>query len=1078
MNSGKLFGGAAAAALLAGLGVADPAEAVGAVPASIVVDNVRGDYVNLAPVPVRPMLWIDPVVSDGAGGDLYVASTHGNYVAHFDAQLSKLGEFRTLPGPSALAPFVGGSIDALAVVCQSADAVVLHDRATGRVLDIYEVRGEPADIVIPPGGTLAYVSVARLDQVVEINLALPSDASANRRVFALDAEKPLHLSVDASGDVFVAPSTSGNGTTALRRTKVSTTFPTTGTASSRGVVDTSTWLTPLTDEDLYRLDTSGGQLENQSWAEGAGALVYAHGQHPVSGDRWILTTDLHNDVAGKQALNGKIASHQAVVFDGVNRSSVPLDFAPPTALFSSVGLPFGLDFVGSEDAVIVGLLSKDLTRVSPGGRVVAQWSLVRGCIPRQVIAREAESRYLVLCEGLNEVLEVDATGSTAPRRVEIGFDPTPPQIAYGRRLFFDGQFSALGNVSCATCHPEGETDLLVWDLADLELDDPGPMMTLSLKASNRTGPHHWRGEQHFELFDFLGAFPTLLGATTPPNTFESIALLRYIHSLEPGPNPRQPRDRSFGPVDNLPDHLRSTSTTSPNSDRGANLFATSCNGCHETPTGHSGQLSDTPLRFDEFDVHRQKMKIAPLLTSFDRGLHPPESIQETASSTPIEVASRGMGMAHAGVIPSLEVFLELFERTPKDQDDLMAFVWGFDTGIAPQTRQSVLLDASSTPADTSALTALLDASVAGHTDVVSFGRLSPTATTTRYHFYRPELDAFETDVGTATVARSDLVAAAMAGGGWMVAHGVPRGSAERMSVDLDGDGVKNRDELRLGTNPLNPMSTGTLLDNEPNGLTPAVTAANIVWSSQRNVRVDFDTNEPVSWLVSYTDRFGEQRNFISPGYGVHHSVVLSGLADGFTTSVSYALWDSTPSAGVSGILPLSIAPDGGSLFYRTSRVAPSLVSTMGQDRTYRVEVQLVPTSTPSLGPTMGSTLAASVLEDGIRVTGLASSSTSTWVGQHASVASLTSLQLNHELVMTPLDASGKAVFHFTVPASHPGALRFKVEGFARVYANLPGTFVNIVLPLPSASSVANPPPHVVFSFAETPAALRNPELPR
>src|SRR6185295_6674518 len=86
------------------------------------------------------------------------------------------------------------------------------------------------------------------------------------------------------------------------------------------------------------------------------------------------------------------------------------------------------------------------------------------------------------------------------------------------------------NASCASCHDEGESDFLAWNLSNIErgadLDDPtdddgfdnkGPMVTQTLTGISTVVPFHWRGEQQAALrgepalLDFNDAFESLLG---------------------------------------------------------------------------------------------------------------------------------------------------------------------------------------------------------------------------------------------------------------------------------------------------------------------------------------------------------------------------------------------------------------------------------------------------------------------------------------------------------------------------------------------------------------------------------------
>jgi YVTN family beta-propeller protein len=125
-------------------------------------------------------------------------------------------------------------------------------------------------------------------------------------------------------------------------------------------------------------------------------------------------------------------------------------------------------------------------------------------------------------------------------------DPTPKRIRKGRKFLYSAaEFSGNGMVSCASCHVDGRTDGLNWNLGDLNLgpaidpwfhdgngesvesipnfpSDKGRLATQTLQGlvnyrvnpqaqhlfSN--APYHWRGDKR-GLVDFNEAFVNLQG---------------------------------------------------------------------------------------------------------------------------------------------------------------------------------------------------------------------------------------------------------------------------------------------------------------------------------------------------------------------------------------------------------------------------------------------------------------------------------------------------------------------------------------------------------------------------------------
>ena len=123
-----------------------------------------------------------------------------------------------------------------------------------------------------------------------------------------------------------------------------------------------------------------------------------------------------------------------------------------------------------------------------------------GAIPRGIVHYPSNPNItLVYCWGLNQVrayIVNPAAATVSPRATyQLNYDPTPPEIAAGRTVFFDGDHSQERNDSCASCHIEGGSDFLVWNLSNGTMEEKGPMFTQTLVGLSRLPPFHWRGER-------------------------------------------------------------------------------------------------------------------------------------------------------------------------------------------------------------------------------------------------------------------------------------------------------------------------------------------------------------------------------------------------------------------------------------------------------------------------------------------------------------------------------------------------------------------------------------------------------
>ena len=75
-------------------------------------------------------------------------------------------------------------------------------------------------------------------------------------------------------------------------------------------------------------------------------------------------------------------------------------------------------------------------------------------------------------------------------------DPTPVEYKKGRAVFNSAKASTSGTFSCASCHPDGHTDQLLWVLKTPVVTGGNQIMprsTMPLRGLRDTAPFHWDG---------------------------------------------------------------------------------------------------------------------------------------------------------------------------------------------------------------------------------------------------------------------------------------------------------------------------------------------------------------------------------------------------------------------------------------------------------------------------------------------------------------------------------------------------------------------------------------------------------
>jgi cytochrome c peroxidase len=115
----------------------------------------------------------------------------------------------------------------------------------------------------------------------------------------------------------------------------------------------------------------------------------------------------------------------------------------------------------------------------------------------------------------------------------IGPQLPESEIRRGERLFNDGSIAFQGWLSCSTCHPDGRSDGLNWDLSNDGIGNPKNAKSLLL--SHKTPPLMWTGL--FATLDDCVPFEvrTILFSARPPH--DSAAIAAYLSSLKPTPSP-------------------------------------------------------------------------------------------------------------------------------------------------------------------------------------------------------------------------------------------------------------------------------------------------------------------------------------------------------------------------------------------------------------------------------------------------------------------------------------------------------------------------------------------------------------
>ena len=729
------------------------------------------------------------------------------------------------------------------VVNWLSDNVSVVDLTTGNVTRTLEVGDEPTDVLFAGANDAkAFVCVSGTMQVKIFDADAP--AASAPRVVPVRGKQPRSLARDASGArVFVSVFESGNQTAVVPENIVRfggglpppspplapglPPAPSTGLVvrwNGSGWVDeredarwTSALPFRLADVDVAVIDAAS--LTVSSEIRRVGTLIGNAVYDPEASRLLVANTDSGNMTRFEPNLRGRFMLTRLSGVDPATGASTHFNLNPhidpanPDGTDAERALSLGLpsDVARASDGTLyVGALgSAKVGVLDASGAVVSRVGVGQG--PTGLALDEARSRLYVLnrFEQTVSVVDTRARGETA--RVPVGFNPEPTEVREGRRFLYDASLSAHGDVSCASCHPGGHRDGMVWDLGNPQgqidvVSNPGagsnivilpllgtanfhpmkgPMMTQSLRGILETGLLHWRGDRP-SFAAFNPAFTGLLGSPRQLDDAEMNAFREFVRTLSYPPNPFQNLNRTFP----------TTSPSGANAERGRQLFNTArldggvqtCAACHQLPTGTNNFLIDAVLLQEP-----QPFKVPQL-----RGLY-----QKTgASKTPGEQIT-SFGFAHDGTFDSLVSFLRApvftFPNGDADRRDVAQFLLSLDTGVAPAVGVQVTAGAENrnSAAVLERINLLAGQALANNCDLVVRGIYRGEH---RGFLYDKLTQKFETDrAGEPQVSRQELLDAAGAGGE-LTFTAVLAGRGRRAGLDTDGDGVLNGDAPRTSVN--------------------------------------------------------------------------------------------------------------------------------------------------------------------------------------------------------------------------------------------------------------------------------------
>lgn len=737
-------------------------------------------FTNFETPQVKPITHASlPWSSGGASGTLdvvFVCNTPANFVEVYDATtLALRGRVKVGLGPATVrwVPTLnllytcnldGDSVSVVQVLASGPGQVGL------RLVRTTHVGDEPADIAISPDLSRVFVTLSGRSSVAVLNpiTLAPISPAVPESVLEcpphpIAVKQPRQIQFGPGGQLYVL-NHMGN------------------VSSPTASYDLDVWFlnNPTTVSQVF----TGGQVQGLGSTNHAFALTSDGSRMVVVGtlaqarntfgesalralqfgfvESWMWVVDTSSSVP-TVAAEAPAVTIPAPLLPSINLNrnygaGIPA-VSPPDALAQPTDVVVVESAPGLIDYIAVAAFHSDRIAVLrpntavAGGYDIARLDLAalsdhKVCGPRGLTVHPATGKLYVACRLDNSLRMVDIVTMTQSASTPLAADPTPDIIRSGRELLYSARRSGNGFVSCASCHIDGRTDALPWDLSDpapgltvpsnlLGASDTiqvfsgapfpankGVLVTQTLQGLANdlvneeaqllfsNAPYHWRGDRpDFQAFSV--AFPNLLGGTDPGKDAMNL-FATFINTIRHPPNPEQdltrtvPGTLTVGPgggvtATGIKDGLANYHNVIPDH------HGLSCVDCHALPEGSDSKITCALQGMTGSGATSTQ----PFETAQLRNLFPRE-FQITRGSQAWFVSSDGI--SHGGRNPltqgTIDLFVDNIFSFPEgiDETAIAAYVRGLDWGMAPAATYAYTLVGSDSPGNTSQL-ALLEGQV-------------------------------------------------------------------------------------------------------------------------------------------------------------------------------------------------------------------------------------------------------------------------------------------------------------------------------------------------------------------------------
>jgi YVTN family beta-propeller protein len=268
------------------------------------------------------------------------------------------------------------------------------------------------------------------------------------------------------------------------------------------------------DRDLYVFDTRTDRLIKT--VDTLGTLLYGL-TVDSDGEIFIAQADARNDANGKSGtkkhglkeLENRAFLNQVTRIDfqdGTPQKPKFIDLEPLPPRHPEPGqalaTPYAIQVSNDDSILFVSAAGSDklFTLDAETGQVLGRADV--DAVPRGIALESSDDGKATWAWVLNAVANTVSLVDVAdPTTLEVVAtvrleDPTDPDVKRGRIAFNTASASTTGTYSCASCHPDGHTDQLLWVLNTPIVSGGNQIMprsTMPVRGLRDTEPFHWDG---------------------------------------------------------------------------------------------------------------------------------------------------------------------------------------------------------------------------------------------------------------------------------------------------------------------------------------------------------------------------------------------------------------------------------------------------------------------------------------------------------------------------------------------------------------------------------------------------------